>query len=130
MNEETILKHVALQYSDRKQAEIFFIKVLGMQLQKTFTISEELTNEIFGIKEEMLIDVYQNENACFEIFITDKQTDYSYEHTCIQINNKEEFIDRCKKYGVEPIFVKKGLKTLLFIKDFAGNLFEIKEKTG
>jgi catechol-2,3-dioxygenase len=129
MNEETILKHVALQYSDRKQAEIFFTKILEMRLQKTFTISEELLNKIFGIKEEILIDVYKNENACFEIFITDKQTDYSFEHTCIQINNKEEFIERCKEYDVKSIFVKKGVKTLLFIKDFAGNLFEIKEKT-
>jgi hypothetical protein len=129
MNEETILKHVALQYSDRKQAEIFFTKILEMQLQKSFTISKELSNDIFGISDEMLVDVYINEHACFEIFITDKQTDYSFEHTCVQINNKEEFIKRCIKYGIEPVFIKKGERTLLFIKDFAGNLFEIKEKT-
>ena len=129
MAEETILKHVALQYSDKKQADIFFIKVLGLQLQKTFTISEKLTYDIFGIKEEILITVYENENTCFEIFITEKQTNNNFEHTCIQINNKEEFIKRCLNYGIKPIYVKKGEKTLLFIKDFAGNLFEIKEKT-
>jgi len=128
MKEETILKHVALQYSDKKQADIFFTKILEMQLQKTFTISKDLTYDIFGIREEILIAVYENENTCFEIFITDKQTDYSFEHTCIQIDNKEELIKRCKKYGIKPLFVKKGEKTLLFIKDFAGNLFEIKEK--
>jgi hypothetical protein len=128
MVEETILKHVALQYSEKKQADMFFSKILGLQLKKTFTISKDLTFEIFGIKEEILIVVYENENACFEIFITNKKNESNFEHTCIQINNKEEFIERCKKYGIKPSFVKKGEKTLLFIKDFAGNLFEIKEK--
>jgi len=128
MVEKTILKHVALQYSDKKQADIFFSKILGLQLKKTFTISKNLTFEIFGIKEEVLIVVYENENTCFEIFITNKKNDSCFEHTCIQINNKGEFIERCKKYGIKPLFVKKGEKTLLFIKDFADNLFEIKEK--
>ena len=128
MIEKTILKHVALQYSDKKQADIFFSKILGLELKKTFNISNDLSYEIFGIKEEILIVVYKNENTCFEIFITDKKTESKFEHTCIQINNKEEFIERCKKNGIKPLFVKKGEKILLFIKDFAGNLFEIKEK--
>ena len=129
MAEDTILKHVALQYSDKKQADIFFTNILGIQLKKTFTLAKDLTKDIFGIEQEIFIAVYENENTCFEIFITDKQTDYFFEHTCIEINNKEEFIKRCEKYGIKPLFVKKGEKTLLFIKDFAGNLFEVKEKT-
>ena len=128
MVEETILKHVALQYSDKEKADIFFLKILGLQLKKTFTISKNLTFEIFGIKKDILIIVYENENTCFEIFITNKKNESNFEHTCIQINNKEEFIERCKKYGIKPLLVKKGEKTLHFIKDFAGNIFEIKEK--
>ena len=62
------------------------------------------------------------------VFITNIQTKYNYEHTCIEIYNKVEFIKRCKKYKIEPIYVKKDNKTLLFIKDFSGYLFEIKEK--
>ena len=53
MVEVTILKHVALQYSDKKQADTFFSKILGLQLKKTFTISKDLSFEIFGIKEEI-----------------------------------------------------------------------------
>jgi hypothetical protein len=128
MNEETALKHVALQYSDRKQAEIFFTKVLGLKLKKTFTLSKELSNEIFGAKEEVIVDAYANDHSYFEIFITKRETNYTYEHIGIDINNEDEFIKRCKKYGIEPKFVKKGEKTLLFIKDFAGNLFEVKNR--
>ena len=126
--EEVKTIHVALQYYDRKQAEIFFNKILKLPLKKTFTVSKELSNIIFEINEEVTVDVYGNEEACFEVFITKIKTKYRFEHTCIKINDKNEFIKRCNKYGIKPIFVKKGVKTLLFIKDFAGNLFEIKEK--
>ena len=126
MNEKTVFRHVALHYSDRKKAETFFTKILGLPLFKTFSLTEELSNEIFGIKEEVIVDVYANEDAYFEIFITKIQTKQGYKHICIEINSKEEFIERCRKYDIEPIFVKKGEKTLLFIKDYSDNLFEIK----
>lgn len=126
MSEEINLKHVALQYKDRNKAEIFFTKILEIPLKKTFTVSKELTKAIFGIDEELLVDVYDNEKICFEVFITKKQTKHAYEHTCVEIKDKDGFIIRCEKYGIEPIFVKKELKTLLFIRDFADNLYEIK----
>jgi len=126
MSQEINLKHVALQYKDRNKAEIFFTKILEIPLKKTFTVSKELTKAIFGVDEEVLVDVYDNEKICFEVFITKKQTKYAYEHTCLEINDKDELMIRCKKYGIKPIFVKKELKTLIFIRDFADNLYEIK----
>ena len=126
MNIKTRLQHVALQNTNKKKTEIFFKKILGLQHIKTFTLTKEVTNEIFGINID--VQVYNNGKTQFEIFITKNQKDYGFEHTCIEINNKEEFIKRCKKYDIKLIFIKKGEKTLLFVKDFSGNLFEIKEK--
>jgi catechol 2,3-dioxygenase-like lactoylglutathione lyase family enzyme len=128
MTEAVKTKHIALQYSDRKKAEIFFTKILLIPLNKTFTLSKDLTDDIFNINEQVTVDVYSNKNAYFEIFITKFNKKYSFEHTCIEVNNKEEFVERCKKYRIKPNFVKKGNKELLFIRDFSGNLFEIKEK--
>jgi len=128
MKDKTKTLHTALQNSDKKQAEIFFTKILDLQLIKTFNISKDLSNEVFGIDQDVIVNVYGNQEACFEVFISKKQIEKGYEHTCIEINDKKDFIKKCKKYGIEPIFVKKGTKTLLFIKDFSGNLFEIKEK--
>ena len=128
MKKDTKTLHVALLYSDRKKAEIFFTKILLLSHTKTFTLSKELSNDIFGIDNEVTVDVYSNDKSYFEIFITEIQPDYSYEHTCIEIDNNEEFLKRCKEYEIEPKFVKKGNKTLMFIIDFSGNLFEIKEK--
>jgi catechol-2,3-dioxygenase len=126
MVEKTVIQHVALQYISRKQAETFFTKILGLQLKKTFTVSKELSEAIFKIKEDVIVDVYSNDKAYFEIFIIKKQTNHGYNHIGIEINDKEEFLKQCKNYDLEPIFVEKDEKTLLFIKDYAGNLFEIK----
>jgi catechol 2,3-dioxygenase-like lactoylglutathione lyase family enzyme len=128
MSEETSVLHVALQYSDKKKADIFFTKILELNIIKSFIISEQLSNEIFGLKKEVRVIVYANKKISFEIFITDKKTNYLYEHICIEIISKDMFIKRCNKYGVKPIYVKKEDRTLLFIRDFEGNLFEIKEK--
>lgn len=128
MKEKTVLHHVAFQYTNRKKAEIFFTKVLELSLKKTFTLSKELSNKIFRIKEDVIVDVYANDTSYFEVFITDRKTKFGYEHISIEIEDKEEFIKRCKRYDIEPMFVKKGEKILFFIKDYAGNLFEIKER--
>ena len=120
--------HAAFQYSDSKQAEIFFGKILNLHLNKTFSLSKELSNEIFKINEEVTVDVYCNEKSYFEVFITKTKNQNCFNHVCIEIDNKQDLIERCKKYNIEPLFVKKGEKTLLFIRDFSDNLFEIKEK--
>ena len=109
-----------------RKAEIFFTEILEIPLKKTYPVSRELSKTIFGIDEEITVDVYDNGKMCFEVFITDKQTKYAYEHTCIETKDKDDLIRRCKKYGIEPIFAKKELRTLLFIRDFADNLYEIK----
>jgi hypothetical protein len=127
MNEKTILHHVALQYFDRAKAEIFFTKILNLTLKKTFILNKELSNNIFGIQEEVIVDVYSNKDCYFEIFITKRKTKYSYEHISIEVSKLEEFIKKCRKYNIKPMFIKKGEKTLLFVKDYVGNLFEIKE---
>jgi hypothetical protein len=128
MGEETSLIHVGLQYSDEKKAEIFFTKILEIPLKKKFTISSELSKEIFGTEENVKILLYATEEIGFEVFITKLTKQTYYEHNCIEIKNKKEFIGRCISYGIEPMVIKKDGKDLLFVRDFSGNLFEVKEK--
>ena len=126
MCKKITLKHVALQYSDINKADDFFLKILGLKLEKKFVLSNDLTNKIFGVNKKVEIAVYGNNQIKFEIFITSKINNYCFEHICIEIKDKEKLIQNCKKFGLEPLFVKKENKTLLFIKDFSNNLYEIK----
>jgi len=127
MAECALFNHVALQCNDKEKAEIFFKNILGLTLKKRFTITKELSEAIFGINESVDVEVYGNNETVFEIFIFQTEVKHGYGHVCIEID-KKEFLYRCKQYGIKPIVINKGEKNLLFVKDFAGNLFEIKEK--
>ena len=130
MTEKTNLNHVALTFPDKISAAIFFKEILDLSEIKSFEISNELSKQIFGISENIFVIVFGNNKVNFEVFITDKIKKESYEHVCVEIENKEEFIKRCRQNNIEPIFVKKEDRTLLFIRDYSGNLYEIKEKIG
>jgi len=128
MEEGILLNHAALKCNDEEGAKTFFTDVLGLSLTKKFGISEGLSEAIFGIKENVEILVYDNGETRFEAFISQVGEKHGYEHICIEVDDKSEFISRCRKYEIEPMTIKRNGKDLLFVRDYSGNLFEVKEK--
>jgi len=128
MGKEAFLNHIALQCSDSEKAKIFFTEILGLPLEKKFVVSKELSERIFGIVKDVEVEVYSNNRVRFEVFIIQNEENHGFEHVCVEIDNKKEFIELCNKYDLKTIIIEKNGKNLLFVKDFSGNLFEIKEK--
>ena len=126
MSEKTNIKHIALNFNDELKADLFFNNILELPSIKDFTLNKNLSNKIFGINKNIKVKTYGNKNIVFEIFITEELS--GFEHTCIEISNKEKFIKKCKENKIEPMLIDKGDKILLFIKDYFGNLYEIKER--
>ena len=125
---ETTIHHVAVMCTDRVKAEVFFTKILGVPLAKNFLLSAEMTYAIFGVTEKVEVDVFDDGCARFEVFYTKSKRKSLFEHICIEVKRKHEFIVRCKDHGLEPFEVQKDGKMLLFVRDFSSNLFEIKEQ--
>lgn len=126
--ENTTVNHVALQYKYKEDAETFFSKILNIPLSKKSTLNAEFSQKIFGINENVDIQLYDDGVTRFEIFISNASKKPGFEHTSIEIDNEEEFITRCKQHNIQPINIDKQGKKLLFVKDKSGNLFEIKTK--
>ncbi|MBU0600170.1 VOC family protein [bacterium] len=124
-----MLRHVGLEVIDKEKAMTFFLEVLGLKKTKSFLLNLSLTKDIFNLEEEVEVEVFTGEGIELEVFITDRRLDKGYLHLCLEVENKESFIDRSKKHGLKPKIIKKGEKELLFIRDFSGNLYEIKEKS-
>ena len=124
----TSLNHIALQYQNKRDAEIFFSDILGIPKTRSFTVSADLSKEIFGITKNVDVDVFDNGIIRFEIFYMVDIHRSSFSHICIEVESKEKFIQTCKKYKLNPYTIKKGEKELLFAKDFSNNLYEIKNK--
>lgn len=127
MSQDIRLNHIALQSSNKEKSEIFFTRILGIPRIKSFSLSEVLSNDIFGINHGVEVDVYDNGKTRFEVFIGEGKIS-NYEHICIEVFDKDELINRCQKHGLNPLIIKRDRKDLLFIKDFSDNLYEIKEK--
>jgi len=68
-----MLQHIALQYDNIEKADIFFTKILGLKVEKEFCLSENLSDEIFGIKENVDAIIYGNEEVKFEIFFSKQE---------------------------------------------------------
>jgi len=122
------INHIALTFQDKKKAILFFCTIVGMEKVKSFELSKTLSEAIFGLSEEIDIDVFGNDTSRFEVFYTDSPKMPSFEHICLEIQDTKQFMDRCKEYGLKPFTVQKQEKILLFVRDFAQNLYEIKEK--
>ena len=123
------LNHVALVGSSERRADDFYEGILGLRKIKSFVLSMDLAHRIFGIEREHRVVVYGNDRFTAEIFIDDRspERDTSFEHICLEVKEREEFVKKCEAMHVEVNRVPKGDALLVFVKDYDGNLFEIKE---
>ena len=120
------LAHVALQSIDEQKADIFFRDILGLKVYKERIMYADRAEKIFGIKQDIKVKSYSNENTVFEIFITNIIPSVQYEHVCIFFENKDDLIKKCIHCGIKVNKANFGEKDYLFIRDFSGNLYEIK----
>jgi catechol 2,3-dioxygenase-like lactoylglutathione lyase family enzyme len=89
-----------------------------------------LARDIFGIESELTLINYTGNGMHFEIFIADRTSgrEPKIEHTCIEVASRSRFIERCDQLNVTVNQVPKGDRILLFVRDFDGNLFEVKAR--
>ena len=125
-----ILRHVGLRCGSEENSDKFYKDLLGLTKSEPKTLGSGLSKSIFNIDSELLIINYLSEDVHFEVFIADSSANSArqIEHLCLEVGDLSDFLNRCNKLGVDVAHIPKGDKTLIFIKDFDGNLFEIKEK--
>ena len=122
------LIHIALVSSSEEKADRFYSGVLGLQKVNEKTIPATLSDQLFKVNSELKIVNYANDNIQVEIFIHDthRMEPDGIEHICLAVDNLETFMEKCRKMGVAIARIPKGDATITFIKDYDGNLFEIK----
>jgi catechol 2,3-dioxygenase-like lactoylglutathione lyase family enzyme len=121
-----MLQHVALEVHSLESSEAFFTEVLGLVKTKSSVLSPELNRAIFGKDESIELVTYANEHLSVELFVTGRPTAPAYRHLCLAVPDKQLFAAKCEQHNCKVITAKKGEKELMFVKDFSGNLYEIK----
>ena len=122
------LHHAAVACQSEENADRFYGGVLGLKRIKTSKAGKDLIQQIFDIPLECQFIFYANENIGIEVFIIPpkKQKGLRIEHLCMEVDDREAFIATCRAGGVEVKEIPRGENMLVFIKDYDGNIFEIK----
>ena len=127
-----ILRHVALVCSSEQNCDKFYGDLLELEKIGSKSIPSALSRQIFGLDSELKIINYAYDNIHFEIFISSqKRLDLKkIEHVCLEVEDLNKYLEKCITMCVEILQIPKGKSYLIFVKDYDGNLFEIKEKSG
>ena len=120
--------HIGLAASSEEKADRFFIDILGLEKSVPKTLDKKLAQAIFGINSELLIIHYQGENVHYEILVYKeyKAPEKQIAHSCIQVAELINFVNKCRDAGLKVIEVPKDSVVVTFISDYDGNLFEVK----
>jgi catechol 2,3-dioxygenase-like lactoylglutathione lyase family enzyme len=123
-----MLRHVALVCSSEKNSDRFFKNLLGLEKSEPKILARPLSKAIFNFDGDLLMINYRGEQVHFEIFIADPSVNRLNQigHVCLEVEDLNAFLNECHHLEIELIQVPKGDRTLTFIRDDDGNLFEIK----
>ena len=127
-----MIEHIAVAANSKIDSDKFFIQLLGLKKIRDKIVSADLMEKFFGLKKEHKFVSYGSDTMTFEVFISDDDTKVKdfYTHSCLLIENRDEFVKKALSLGYTTIKVPRddGTGYFLFIRDSFKNLYEIKEK--
>ena len=125
-----LLRHAGLTCSSEENSDKFYKDLLGLKKSEPKILPSGLSKAIFNLDAELQMINYVDDNIHFEIFIANQfnTPQDRIDHLCLEVDDLAGFIEQCRRMSVEVNLIPKGQNTLTFIKDFDGNIFEIKQK--
>jgi len=123
-----MIKHIGLAIHDPSEITNFYQNVLGLTIEKEFTLTKDLNQKLFGFYEEVPVTRMSNNNMILEIFVTTLPSTNSYAHICVEVENRESLIEKVKMNNYQCTVIKRNSHPLVFIQDKFGNNFEIMKK--
>jgi len=72
--------------------------------------------------------LYKREGILLELFVHSSVPNHGFSHICLEIKDRENIVSRCEESEYKVVRIKRNGRTdMLFIKDKAENIFELKE---
>ena len=120
------LEHIAISINSLDEITDFYQNILGMQQVRSFILNKNLAYDIFGVNTDIPVYLLSRDNLYLEIFITKEKNQKGFNHICFSIQNRKQLFKNANEKAYKCILIKKDTNDLMFIKDKAGNVFEIK----
>jgi len=121
------LVHVALVRRSQTESDAFFQGLLGLEKTRTKTVPAQVCEPLFGVARDLEAIDYAGGPLRFEVFLLDdlESRRRRVEHVCIEVEDAAELLERCQMAGLEVRRARRGERTVAFVDDGDGNLFEI-----
>jgi methylmalonyl-CoA/ethylmalonyl-CoA epimerase len=124
-----LLNHVGVFNKSGEDALRFYRDFLGFECTREATVPKELSEQLFTLSRDIRMLVFEKDGIKIEVFICPecKKPSPDLNHTGFLLKNFPEVLEKASKTGVEVITGKTKDKTVYFVRDFSGNLVEIKQ---
>jgi len=124
------LNHVGITNKNEEQAIRFYQDFLGLEKTREILLPPELSEQLFSLSLEIKALVFEKPGLKVEVFISDFQhANPNFTHFGLMLDNFAEITEKAQRSHVELVLWKHKEKTVYFLKDFSGNLIEIKQKS-
>ena len=123
------LNHIGLNIQSKEEIVDFYTNILGFQFEYQFDLPSELGENIFGVNKKLKVFLYKKEDILLELFVHTTNPNMGFSHICFEMKDRESIAAKCEKNGYDLTRIKRNDKAdILFVKDKAGNIFELKIK--
>lgn len=124
------IHHIALVCRSEENADRFYRVLLGLERTRSFTVPVELSRGLFGVDRTFQAITYLKDEMTAEVFVVEEAPAIipHLHHVGLEVEDRKRFLDKCREMQVQIMETPKEGKVVTMIKDFDGNLFEIREK--
>jgi catechol 2,3-dioxygenase-like lactoylglutathione lyase family enzyme len=124
------LNHTGIINHSEVSALRFYQDFLGFKKVKESIVPLELSEQLFSVSSEINVIVLEKDGIKLEVFICPdcKQPSPDLRHIGLLVDDLSSVVEKARKANVEVIIGKTHEKTVYFLRDFSGNLIEVKQK--
>ncbi len=124
-----LLHHVGIVNESEEKAERFYREFLGLKKTRQYIVPPELSGQLFSVPEEMKAIVFEGKGVRIEVFIHPefRQPSPEIRHIGFLFDDLQAILERARLFSVKHIVGKTKDKSVHFVRDYSGNLIEIKQ---
>ncbi len=124
------LHHIGLNIAEPSEVEHFYTNILKCWPDKRFELSESLARQVFNQEQATRVFTVRNASLVLELFLAPAKQVPVFQHLCVEVCDRDHIAEKAHAYGYPVIRIEREGPDLLFIKDKAGNTFELKSSAG
>lgn len=123
-----MLRHIGIHIYDPSEIENFYTEILDFEELNRFTLNSEAAEKVFGVAKNIEVVRMKQFGLILELLICPKEQNTGMNHLALEFWHAAEAAEKARKMGYEVVeFPKENKRMARYIKDKAGNIFEIKE---